>query len=447
MNTGSITRRLVLALTAGAALLWLLGALFAILVVRNELQQTLDSGLRETAERILPLAVDSLGDDHDGDLDQPLEYHLELPEERHAEFVVYQVRELSGRVVMRSHDAPREGFSAALAQGFSNDAPWRIYTTQEPKTGLFIQVAEAAARREAALWGSILAMLLPLALLVPLGALGIHFAVRSGLAPLREVGKEVARRDVGNLAPLDISRTPTELRPMTAAIDDLLQRLRAAFEAERTLAANSAHELRTPIAGSLAQTQRLVDELSGHPAQPRARRVEETLHRLSALAAKLLALSRAESGTARVATAIDLLPALRLIVDETGGPRAHHDQVILDLSHGYPVSAPIDVDAFGIVMRNLIENALLHGKAGTPVVVAVPRPGVVEVSNGGPVVSADKLAELTRRFARGDTEAAGSGLGLTIVETIMHQVGGRLELLSPGTDREDGFTARLVFAG
>jgi two-component system OmpR family sensor kinase len=443
MKLASITRRLILTLTAGAAALWLLGALFSILVVRNELEQTLDGGLRETAERILPLAVDSLSDDGDGDFDHEPEY-VPSGQVARAEFVVYQVRNAAGRVLMHSHDAPRKGFDAPLVDGFATSSPWRIFTATDHDTGLIIQVAESERRREAALWGSVLAMLLPLVLLVPLGALGIGLAVRAGLAPARRIGEEVARRDVGNLAPLGINDAPAELKPMTEAIDALLNRLRAAFEAERALAANSAHELRTPIAGSLAQTQRLVEELKDHPAQARARRVEETLHRLSALAAKLLALSRAEAGTARTGAAADLLPALRLIVGEAAGA-GEQNCVSLTVSPDAGLAAPMDVDAFGIVMRNLIENARLHGTAGAPVNVTVPRRGVVEVTSEGPVVPPDKLAQLTQRFARGDTAAAGSGLGLTIVDTIMRQVGGRLELLSPGAGRSDGFTARLVF--
>jgi len=445
MKFPSITRRLILTLTAGAATLWLLGALFAILVIRNELQQTLDGGLRETAERILPLAVDGLRDDGDGDVDPSPDYHPAISGGHSEEFVVYQVRSPEGRVLMRSHDAPGVGFEAPLTEGFVTKAPWRIYTTTDPHTGLLIQVAEAEERREAALWSSIVAILLPLVLLVPLGALGIRLAVRTGLAPLRRIGDEVSRRDVGNLGPLGIDEAPAELKPMTEAIDALLHRLRAAFDAERALAANSAHELRTPIAGSLAQTQRLVEELGDHPAQARARRVEDTLHRLSGLAAKLLALSRAESGTARTAAPADLLPALRLIVGEAGGMREQRTLIAPDLAPGTQLAAPIDVDAFGIVMRNLLENALLHGTPGGTISVAVPRNGVVEVTNEGPVVSADKLDQLTQRFARGDTSAAGSGLGLTIVDTIMHQVGGRLELVSPASGRTDGFTARLVF--
>jgi len=447
VSSPSITRRLILTLTVGAAVLWLLGAIFTIAVLRSELERSLDGSLRETAERLLPLAVDSLVDDDDGDVDvPPLSYHPTMKETDGGEFVVYQVRDATGQVLMRSGDAPAEGFGTALSQGFTTVSPWRIFTTVDIATGLVIQVAESEARRNAALWGSVVALVLPLLLLVPLGALGIRLAVTNGLAPLRQLGQQVSRRGVVNLDPVTVSGEPTELRPMTTAVNGLLDRVRSAFEAERALAANSAHELRTPIAGSLAQTQRLVDELDGHPAQERARRVEDTLHRLSALAAKLLALSRADSGTALAARPIDLLPALRLIVDEAAASPDARGRVRLEIAEGAGLEAPIDIDAFGIVMRNLIENAVRHGSSATAIVVAVPNANIVEVTNAGAIVPAERLGQLTRRFERGDTSATGSGLGLAIVETIMIQVGGRVELFSPGIGRGDGFTVRLAFA-
>lgn len=441
MSQPSITRHLVLVLTIGATALWLLGGLVTILIVRSELERTLDGGLRETAERVLPLAVDGLTDDTDGDHD-PANQHPSMPETGRGEYVVYQVRAADG-LRMRSHDAPEAPFPAPLIEGFVTVSPWRIYTTGDPGSGLYIQVAESVERRNSALWGSAAALLLPLLLLIPASILGIRWAVERGMRPLRRLGSEVARRDVANLEPVGDAAAPQELRPISDAVDGLLLRLRAAFDAERALAANSAHELRTPIAGSLAQTQRLVEELAGHEAEGRARRVEVSLHRLSTLAAKLLALSRAEAGVARLATAIDLLPALRLIAADaqrTLGPR-----LSLLVTSGARLEARFDLDAFGIVMRNLLENAEVHGPADGAIAIAVGD-GTIEVSNAGPVVPADRLAVLSRRFERGSTEAPGSGLGLAIVESIIRQVGGRLELLSPRPGHSDGFTARIVLA-
>ena len=432
-----IAGRMVVTLVASLTVLWLAGAVANVLIVRAQLEQTLDGGLRETAERIFPLISDSL---EDGDHGEHENYGNGMVDAAGGEFVVYQVRRQDGSLVMRSHDAPEQGFDAAVTPGFARSSPWRIYTTGDGD--LFVQVAEDESRRGEALLQSALAIFLPLTLLVPLSALLIYSSVRRGLAPLRQLGDEVSARDAANLAPLAVVAAPMELVPMRRAIDALLARLRAAFDAERALAANSAHELRTPIAGSLAQTQRLVEELDGHPAQVRARWVHETLNRLALLAAKLLELSRADSGAARLAEPIDLLPAAQVLIREArrdlGGRLTTH------MAPDARLIGRLDIDAFGIVVRNLLENADRHGTAGGPIDITIGN-NLLEVTSAGPLVPPDQLSLLGRRFERAGTTTPGSGLGLAIVDSVMRQVGGRLELQSPAPSRPDGFTATLIW--
>lgn len=432
-----IAGRLVLSLVASLVVVWLVGAVANVLIVRAQLEQTLDGGLRETAERILPLVAETLNDHDTGEVDG---YRKGMSDPEGGEYVVYQVRDVSGSVLMRSHDAPDAGFAASLDEGFTSAPPWRVYTTGDGT--LFVQVAEEETRRYQALWETIAAIGLPLALLIPLSGIIIHMSVRRGLAPLRELGAEVSTRDAANLNPLQSGPTPTELVPMRGAINALLTRLRSAFAAEQALAANSAHELRTPIAGSLAQTQRLVEELEGHPAQQRARWVQETLQRLARLASRLLELSRADSGAARLPEPIDLLPAFQVLLHDL--QRDPGARVTVVVRPDARLSGRLDVDAFGIVVRNLIENAERHGAPQGPITVQVGD-NVLDVSSAGPVVPPHQLAALGRRFERGAATAPGSGLGLAIVTSLMRQAGGTLELLSPAADRRDGFTARLHF--
>jgi len=433
-----IAGRMVVALVASLTIVWLAGAVVNVLIVRAQIEQTLDGGLRETAERILPLVADTLDDLDSMEFDN---YRRGVMDSEGGEYVVYQVRRADGTLLMRSHDAPQTAFDAPIEQGFASLPPWRIYTVGGDD--LFVQVAEDETRRGQALWQSAGAIVLPLALLFPLSALIIYSFVRRGLAPLRELGMEVSARDAANLTPLLARSAPAELVPMRAAIDALLARLRSAFAAEKALAANSAHELRTPIAGSLAQTQRLVEELEGHPAQPRAKWVQETLQRLALLAAKLLELSRADSGAVRLAEPIDLLPAAKILMQQAR--RDLGSRLTAQVTSHARLSGRLDIDAFGIVVRNLIENADKHGVSGGPIAIMVGN-NLLEVTSAGPVLPPEQLALLGHRFERGSTTAPGSGLGLAIVDSIMRQVGGRLELLSPGVDRDDGFTARIVFA-
>lgn len=436
----SLTARLIITLTAGAVVLWIVTALATGAALRARLDEAFDGGLKETAERLLPLAMEGFQESdeaHDG-------HEVPLFDPSGDEYIVYQVLRADGSVQLRSHDAPVEPLAASLTPGFSTNGNWRVYTIGTQAGDTYIEVAEAHRHREDSLLGSMVTLLLPIGLLVPLSALGIFVAVRGGLRPLRTLSDEVGRRYASNLKPIATTGYPAELTPIAEAVQALIARLSAALEAERAFAANSAHELRTPIAGSLAQTQRLIAELEGHPARARAQQIEETLRRLRQLAEKLLEVSRADAGIATAGEPTDLLPALRLMVGDALRHAGNSDRIALSIAPEAALVAGLDVDAFGIVMRNLLDNALLHGEPGKLIEVRVPQSGVVEVVNAGPIVPGETLAVLTRRFVRGGTNAGGSGLGLAIVQTIMAQVGGTLELSSPAPGRTDGFCARIV---
>lgn len=439
----SLTRWLILALTAGAVALWLLAASLAANSLRLSLNEAFDGGLQETAERLLPLALDGFRDEGDEHHEARDAHEIPLYSDAASEYIVYQMRLPTGEILLRSHDAPATPFDAPLTTGFADSGPWRIYTVGSSGHDIFIQVAEATAHRSQSLIGSILALLWPIALLIPLSALGIYIAVRNGLRPVRVLSAEISARHATNLTPLNVANLPIELRPIGDAVDGLIARVDAALEAERAFAANSAHELRTPIAGTLAQLQRLIAELEGHPEQDRARQVEQSLVRLRQLADRLLQLARADAGMARASGPAELLPALRVVVEDVRR-RLPADRPLQLEERAPSLLAPIDIDAFGIVMRNLIDNALAHGAVERPIEITQEE-HAVEVRNGGPVIPPPVLAGLTRRFERGTSRPGGVGLGLAIVDTIMRQTGGELLLRSPAPGHSDGFSARIVW--
>ena len=224
-------------------------------------------------------------------------------------------------------------------------------------------------------------------------------------------------------------------------MNGLLGRLEAAFAAERSFAANAAHELRTPLAGAIAQTQRLQAETRDADARARAAEIEATLKRLTRLSERLLQLARAEGGRLRRDVAADLRPVARLIVDDLARG-AEPGRILLALPDS-AIMSDLDPDAFAIVLRNLIENAQRHGQAEAPVEVSLANDGTLIVANDGPVVPAEDLARLTHRFERARSDSEGSGLGLAIVATIAERSGSPFELRSPREGRASGFEARL----
>jgi two-component system OmpR family sensor kinase len=104
-----------------------------------------------------------------------------------------------------------------------------------------------------------------------------------------------------------------------------------------------------------------------------------------------------------------------------------------------------DLDALGIVLRNLLENALHYGDPAQPIRLRLHGDHSLSVANGSAVVPAEVLATLTQRFRRLEASKPGSGLGLAIAETVMRQIGGRLELHSPVRGEAAGFEVVLRF--
>lgn len=114
-------------------------------------------------------------------------------------------------------------------------------------------------------------------------------------------------------------------------------------------------------------------------------------------------------------------------------------RIELQLPSQASVYSSIDPDAFGILLRNLIENALKYGATDQPIEVSLTEQAQLRVVNSGPAVPQSVLQHLTERFVRGHSEFSGSGLGLAIAKTIVQGVNARMKLFSPATGRQEGF--------
>ncbi|MDJ1637721.1 ATP-binding protein [Rhizobium rhizogenes] len=436
----SITRRLIAALTGTVVVFWLIAVGIGVYVVNHELSETFDGALQETAERLMPLVVDDLANRDPSSDPQSLE---ELNKGLNREYLTYQVLDASGKVILHSHDAPPIAYEVPLKIGFHNTPKYRIYTESSMNSTIFLHVADAFKNRREASRESGVALLWPLLALIPASILAIWFAVGRSLRPIDRLRSDIATKDGGNMVPLESDTLPRELQPIARSVNLLLERLRSALEAEREFTANSAHELRTPIAGALAQTQRLIAELPAGPLVERAGRIETSLSNLGRLAEKLLQLSRAQAGIGTGDKPVDLMAVIETIIGDYDRDTGTAGRILLESNPDETLIRNVDIDAFAIVMRNLIENALIHGPTDDEVTVKIDG-DVIRILNGGHALSLEELAGLKKRFWRGKTKASGSGLGLAIAERIVGQIGGRLDLLSPAAGRADGFEARIT---
>jgi two-component system, OmpR family, sensor kinase len=447
MRSWSISRRLVVTLVVLIGGIWLAGSGIAALMIRHEIDEVFDSSLQETAQRLLPLALDDLRRrDREDDEESGRTLVNPFSAEEHEEYLHYQVRDAQGDVLLRSHDASAEPFPAPLKRGYFDDGDRRYFTEVAPDRTIFVQVAELPAERQEAISALWLGLTVPLLGLLPIAAFVVYWTVRRATHPITQVQQQIAKRSGENLDPIDPRGLPDELVPIIQDMNRLLERLKAALEAERAFAANSAHELRNPIAAARAQAELIAENLRGSPDHARAIQLVGVLGQLGKRIEKMLQLARAEAGLGLDRTETDILAVTQLVAADYARRPQLGERVVFDSGTAEPVIVAIDPDALGIALQNLMDNAFAHGRPGTPVSVAVGPGPRIHIVNEGPVVGSDELADLTERFTRaGATRAPGTGLGLSIVDQIMRQAGGRLDLASPAPGKKDGFAATLVF--
>lgn len=281
-------------------------------------------------------------------------------------------------------------------------------------------------------------------------ALGV-WAARRGLAPLRAMTRAVGKTSAEQLDRqiVGAGRWPRELGELAQAFDAMLERLAGAFQRLRQFSADVAHELRTPL-------NNLRGEAEVALSQPRSadtyRRVIESMHeevlRLGRIVESLLFLARAEQGRAALAREpVELSASVEAVLEYF---RPYAEEKGVALRHRGAAQVAADPDLVQRAVGNLLANAIRYTPAGESVTVDIERSPAggakIRVVDTGPGISAEHLPRLFDRFYRVDaarSEASqGSGLGLSIVRSIMTLHGGSVELAStPGS----GTTAILIF--
>jgi signal transduction histidine kinase len=248
--------------------------------------------------------------------------------------------------------------------------------------------------------------------------------------PLRDItraARSIARGEQS--APLDPPPlAATELREMSAALDQMTRQLsdRADYIAE--FATHVSHELKTPITGIRGATELLEEEWDGMKPDERRRflaNIRGDAQRMERLVTRLLHLARIQSAP-EYAEAIDPGAFLKDLCGSYG------DAVTLRLD-GLPSSISINPDHLESAVRNLVDNAIRHGagqvvevEAETEMRGDVARV-IIHVRDRGPGISPSNQNRIFDRFFTTERDAGGTGLGLSIARAVAETRGGHLD--------------------
>lgn len=442
MAPGTIRKRLLWSLLGAVGGLWLVALVVSYYDAHRELDQLFDAHLAQSAQLLSSQAGHEL---------------LELDEleredlQQYARQFAIQLWDARGRLLLRMGAAPLRPFSATQ-HGFSDAViagrQWRVFSDWDLEHQILVQMAEPHDARERLAAQIALNALLPLVAALPLLGMLIWLIVSGGLAPLRRISEEVARRDPGNLDRLDIGAVPAEVHPLIERLNALFQQIEGSIASEKRFTADAAHELRNPVAAIRAQAEASLGATDHGIVRAGLARIAASATRLSRLVDQLLALARLDAATGRIRSAqVNLVAVARQTLAELA-PEAMARGAALDLQA--PESAAVSGDAglLAVVIRNLVENAVLHGGAGVHVTTRIAAVGgacELTVDDDVPGVPAEQRSNLGRRFFRGEARAAeGSGLGLSLVQRIAQLHGATIEYGEGCGQR--GLRVRLRFA-
>ena len=257
--------------------------------------------------------------------------------------------------------------------------------------------------------------------------IGLSFArwIRRPLAGLEVAAAEAGAGDLSARAP--VPEAPPELRRLALEFNDMVARVDGLVSVQKEFVADASHELRTPLTALRLRLENLERHV-GDGGRASLEAAETEVARLSGLVDELLALARADAGTAP-AEKVDLVAVATARIDAwlpTAG------EVRLQLQASGAARARVGPDRAAQVLDNLLSNALRHAPGSSTITISVAQaPGeLVElrVADEGPGMTAEQKARAFDRFWRAGSGSGGSGLGLAISRRLVEVDGGTIEL-------------------
>ena len=297
---------------------------------------------------------------------------------------------------------------------------------------------------------------LSLLLLAGVAVTTLVFA-RRALRPVDEIVAQARRIGESNLTErLPQPTSQDELGRLIETLNAMLDRVERGVETQRRFTADASHELRSPLSRLRAEIEvTLRRPRDGAEYEETLRSCLEEVERLSQLTEDLLTLAHLDSDErpGPEAPAIALLPIVDDAVRRLASQAGRCEVSLLVEPSGVGPAVKVAATAVGLVLTNILDNAVKFSPAGSAVRVGVSTEGsdaLIVVSDSGPGVAPEDVSRLFDRFHRGsaarESEVPGFGLGLAISRAVIEREGGGISVESQAVGGAR-FSIRLPLSG
>lgn len=432
----SLRRQLLVWLLLPQLVLWIGGGALTYRIALNYAEKGLDQSLSQSV-RSLARQVKPLGSGLLVDFPKAAQAMIEEdPNDR----VSYMVSSPPGKFLIGNYQFVEQPATKLLNQPIFyqieiDKKPMRAvaldiaYGEVDNPQRLRVQLAKSYVARERIAQELIADLFAPLlALAVLLSAL-VYAGIKRGMLPLTNLEKKLQDKSISDLTPLELTTAPREVHALVTAINRLLSSVRRNMKQEKRFINDAAHQLRTPLAGLINQTDLALNESDSALIKARLHKVHAGAQRSAHLVNQLLALAR--SGSEVPMAEVDLAQLTKEVARELS-PRAIH----LNVDFGYEGDENAWIHGSAVLLReaihNLLDNALRYGvdkqtSSSSTITVRVREQlneVVLSVEDNGLGLSEVQHQQLFERFWRASELPGGCGLGLSIVREIARRHGG-----------------------
>ena len=314
-----------------------------------------------------------------------------------------------------------------------------VYLKPLPDRGpVLVQMAETRNKRNALASRIISGVTLPQFAIIPLAVLLVWVGLSRGIAPLNRFGKAIRRRLPTDLSPIPTSGVPEEVKPVIHAFNDMMARLEQNLQGQQRFIGDAAHQMRTPLTGLKMQTELALQETDPELIRASLRNIAESADRAARLINQLLTLARAEASHEKSHT-IELVDLEALAREATLEwlPAAMEKRIDLGFEGtGWPLQVSGNPLLLRELIVNLIDNAVKYTPTGGRITVRTRASefAVLEVEDDGPGIPEEEIPVVLSAFGQGSiaikSAEQGTGLGLPIVQALVHMHDGRFDLKS-----------------